>query len=48
LGWHWINLEELSQRPDPDPLLNLLALPIRPEGELAASSRELARALLRL
>ena len=36
---HWISLEELSQRPDLDPMLNLLTLPVRPEGELAASSR---------
>ena len=36
---HWINLEELSQQPDLDPLLNLLTLPVRPESELAASSR---------
>ncbi len=31
---HWINLEALSQRPDLDPLLNLLTLPVRPEHEL--------------
>ena len=36
---HWISLEELSQQPDLDPLLNLLTLPVRPESELAASSR---------
>jgi len=37
----WINLEELSRRPQIDPLLNLLTLPIRPESELAASSRQI-------
>jgi predicted transposase YdaD len=26
---HWISLEELSQQPDLDPLLNLLTLPVR-------------------
>jgi predicted transposase YdaD len=29
---HWISLEDLSQQPDLDPLLNLLTLPIRPES----------------
>jgi predicted transposase YdaD len=38
---HWINLEELSQQPNLDPLLNLLTLPVRPESELATSSREI-------
>jgi predicted transposase YdaD len=38
---HWINLEALSQQPDLDPLLNLLTLPVRPESELAASSRQI-------
>jgi predicted transposase YdaD len=37
----WINLEDLSRQPDLDPLLNLLTLPIRPESELAASSRQI-------
>jgi hypothetical protein len=37
----WINLEELSQQPSLDPLLNLLTLPIRPESELQISSREI-------
>jgi predicted transposase YdaD len=37
----WINLEELSQQPNLDPLLNLLTLPIRPESELAASSQQI-------
>ena len=27
----WLNLEELSQQPDLDPLLNLLTLPVRPD-----------------
>jgi len=35
----WISLEALSRRPDLDPLLNLLTLPIQPESELAISSR---------
>jgi predicted transposase YdaD len=38
---HWISLEELSQQPNLDPLLNLLTLPVRPESELAASSRQI-------
>ena len=37
---HWISLEELSRQPDLDPLLNLLTLPIRPEAELPANSRQ--------
>jgi predicted transposase YdaD len=37
---HWISLEDLSQQPDLDPLLNLLTLPIRPEAELPANSRQ--------
>ena len=37
----WISLEELSQQPDLDPLLNLLTLPVRPENELAASSQQI-------
>jgi len=37
----WINLEELSQQTDLDPLLNLLTLPVRPESELAASSQQI-------
>jgi len=32
----WLNLEELSQQPNLDPLLNLLTLPVRPKSELAA------------
>ena len=38
---HWFNLEALSQQPDLDPLLNLLTLPVRPDSELAASSRQI-------
>jgi len=38
---HWISLEELSQQPKLDPLLNLLTLPVRPESELAASSQQI-------
>ena len=34
-------LEELSQQPNLDPLLNLLTLPVRPESELAASSQQI-------
>jgi len=37
---HWISLDDLSRQPDLDPLLNLLTLPIRPEAELAANSRQ--------
>jgi predicted transposase YdaD len=37
----WLNLEELSQETNLDPLLNLLTLPVRPENELAASSQQI-------
>ena len=37
----WISLEDLSRQPHLDPLLNVLTLPIRPESELAASSRQI-------
>ena len=37
----WLNLEELSHRPQLDPLLNLLTLPVRPESELAATSQQI-------
>ena len=37
----WISLEELSQQPNLDPLLNLLTLPMRPERELATSSQQI-------
>lgn len=33
----WLSLEELGQRPDLDPWLALLTLPVRPEAELQAS-----------
>ena len=38
---HWISLEDLSQQPDLDPMLNLLTLPVRPESELATSSQQI-------
>jgi predicted transposase YdaD len=37
----WLNLEALSRRPDLDPLLNLLTLPVRPESELPACSQQI-------
>ena len=37
----WLNLEELSQEINLDPLLNLLTLPVRPEAELSASSQQI-------
>ena len=37
----WLSLEELSQQPNLDPLLNLLTLPVRPESELTASSQQI-------
>ena len=37
----WLSLEELSQQPNLDSLLNLLTLPVRPESELAASSQQI-------
>jgi predicted transposase YdaD len=36
-----LSLEELSRRPQLDPLVNLLTLPIRPEKELGESSRQI-------
>jgi hypothetical protein len=36
-----ISLEELSKKSNLDPLLNLLTLHIRPEGELAATSQQI-------
>jgi len=38
---HWISLEALSRQQDLDPLLNLLTLPVRPESELQASTRQI-------
>ncbi|MCP9808500.1 DUF2887 domain-containing protein [Cyanobium sp. HWJ4-Hawea] len=37
----WLSLEELSHKPQLDPLLNLLTLPVRPESELAATSQQI-------
>ena len=37
----WLSLEELSQQPNLDPLLNLLTLLVRLESELAASSQQI-------
>lgn len=37
----WLNLEELSQETNLDPLLNLLTLPVRPESELPACSQQI-------
>ena len=38
---HWVRLDALSRQPNLDPLLNLLTLPVRPEGELAPSSQQI-------
>ncbi len=40
-GVVWLSLEELGQQVDPDPLLALLTLPVRPESELLPSSRQI-------
>ena len=37
----WLNLEELGQQADLDPLLNLLTLPVRPEAELQVSTQRI-------
>ena len=37
----WLNLDELGQQADLDPLLSLLTLPVRPEAELQASSQQI-------
>ncbi|MFN5117443.1 MAG: Rpn family recombination-promoting nuclease/putative transposase [Cyanobacteriota bacterium] len=37
----WLSLEELSQQPDLDPLLNLLTLPVRPEAELGSCTQQI-------
>ena len=37
----WLSLEELSQQPNLDPLLNLLTLPVRHESELQACSQQI-------
>ena len=36
-----LEIKELSQQANLDPLLNLLTLPVRPESELAASSQQI-------
>ena len=38
--WYYL-LEELSQEPNLDPLPYLLTLPIHPESELSAGSRQI-------
>ena len=40
-GAIWLSLEELSQQADLDPLLALLTLPVRPEVELKASTKQI-------
>ena len=40
-GVIWLNLEELGQRADPDPLLALLALPVQSDAVLVASSQQI-------
>ena len=40
-GVIWLNLEELGQQADLDPLLALLTLPVRPEVELKASTQQI-------
>ena len=37
----WLNLEELGQQADLDPLLNLLTLPVRPEAELQLTTQQI-------
>ena len=37
----WLNLQELIDQPDLDPLLQLLTLPVRPESDLRRSSRQI-------
>jgi predicted transposase YdaD len=37
----WLSLEELSQRPGLDPLLNLLTLPVRPDIEVGPTSQRI-------
>ena len=37
----WLSLEELGQQADLDPLLALLTLPVQPEAELKASTRQI-------
>ncbi|NDC15983.1 MAG: DUF2887 domain-containing protein [Synechococcaceae bacterium WB9_2_170] len=40
-GVIWLNLEELGQQADLDPLFALLALPVRPKHELVPSSQQI-------
>ncbi len=40
-GVLWLSLDELGQQVDLDPLLALLALPVRPKTELQASSQRI-------
>jgi len=40
-GVIWLDLEELGQRADLDPLLALLTLPVRPEAELQTSAQKI-------
>lgn len=40
-GVIWLSLEELGQQADPDPLLALLTLPVRPEAQLKASTQKI-------
>jgi predicted transposase YdaD len=42
-GMVWLSLEELGQQVDLDPLLALLALPVRPAAELQASSQRILK-----
>jgi predicted transposase YdaD len=40
-GVIWLSLEELGQKPDLDPWLALLTLPVRPEAKLQASTQQI-------
>jgi predicted transposase YdaD len=40
-GVHWLSLSELGQQPDLDPLLNLLTLPVRPEAQIPAATKQI-------
>jgi predicted transposase YdaD len=40
-GVIWLSLEALGQQPDLDPLLALLALPVRPQAELGPSTQQI-------
>ena len=43
-----LSLEKLSQEPNLDSWLNLLTLPMRPEAELSANSRQILDRLFRV